>query len=302
MAGTELLLLSHGKVKSGSGGKLKSSAKRQAQKLGAALRDRGLAPDLTLSAPGEAAVVSAEKALKAGGWTARDIRTDARLATAAPCEAIRVLAEHPGRRLLCSGDGKVLSGMIEQLAPGSPALAPGALARLEYDDGRAPGAARLVELVKADALPDGFPWPGPGGEQRRERPAYYYSQSAALPYRLRGGEMEILLITSSSGRKWGIPKGICEPGLSPQDSAAHEALEEAGIRGRMHDASLGRYDVAKWGAVCSVEVFPMEVTGVLPRSQWDEPHRKRDWLSPDAAARRVSALGLAPIIRAFGRG
>jgi 8-oxo-dGTP pyrophosphatase MutT (NUDIX family) len=43
--------------------------------------------------------------------------------------------------------------------------------------------------------------------------------------------MEVLLIGSSKGTHWVIPKGIHEPGLSATESASHEALEEAGVKG-----------------------------------------------------------------------
>ena len=59
-------------------------------------------------------------------------------------------------------------------------------------------------------------------------------QFAALPYR-RGsyGGLEILLITSRETQRWIVPKGWPSPGLAPHESAAREALEEAGIVGRI---------------------------------------------------------------------
>ncbi|MBB95421.1 MAG: NUDIX hydrolase [Rhodobacteraceae bacterium] len=149
----------------------------------------------------------------------------------------------------------------------------------------------------ADDLPDSFPWPG--SAERRDRPAYYYTQSAALPYRLQNGAPEVLLITSSSGLKWGIPKGICEPGLSPQDSAAQEALEEAGLTGHVQPEALGTYPVEKWGATCHVTVYPMQVTAMDPDTRWDENHRQRIWLPRAEAARQVTSLQLARLIRAW---
>ena len=47
-------------------------------------------------------------------------------------------------------------------------------------------------------------------------------------------------------------KGIKDPGLSPRESAAKEALEEAGIEGEIADAALGSYTCEKWGATCTV--------------------------------------------------
>ena len=62
----------------------------------------------------------------------------------------------------------------------------------------------------------------------KTKPGYFYIQSGVLPYRVEGGVMRVLLITSQGGRRWVIPKGIVEPGLSAVVSAAKEALEEAG--------------------------------------------------------------------------
>ena len=51
-------------------------------------------------------------------------------------------------------------------------------------------------------------------------PDWVYRQSAVLPYRFSGGDLEVLLITSRKGKRWVFPKGIIEPGLTPQRSAA----------------------------------------------------------------------------------
>jgi phosphohistidine phosphatase len=120
-------------------------------------------------------------------------------------------------------------------------------------------------------------------------------QSAVIPYRVRAGAPEVLLITSSDGRRWGVPKGLLEPGMTPAESAAKEALEEAGVLGQVVAGPLGTYDYEKWGATCRVEVFLLRVDEVL--DAWDEPHRQRAWLGVEEAAARVSPPGLAALIR-----
>ena len=72
----------------------------------------------------------------------------------------------------------------------------------------------------------------------RTRPDHYYRQSAVIPYRLREGRVEILLITSRKGKRWVVPKGILEPELTPAESAAKEAREEAGVSGRISAAPV----------------------------------------------------------------
>src|SRR6202453_3833201 len=65
-------------------------------------------------------------------------------------------------------------------------------------------------------------------------------QVAAICYRVRGGEVEFLLVRTGSGH-WTFPKGSAEPGLTHAQAAALEAFEEAGVHGRMEEASFTRY-------------------------------------------------------------
>jgi 8-oxo-dGTP pyrophosphatase MutT (NUDIX family) len=61
----------------------------------------------------------------------------------------------------------------------------------------------------------------------------YNVQHAALPYRVRNGVLEILLITTRRTHRWIVPKGWPIDGHPPHDRAAFEALEEAGISGEI---------------------------------------------------------------------
>ena len=129
-------------------------------------------------------------------------------------------------------------------------------------------------------------------------PAWIYRQSAALPYRSRDGKLEVLLITSRSGKRWVIPKGIVEPGLSPWTSAAKEAREEAGIEGRISTEASTRYRQDKWGGTCRIDVYPMRVD--LELDDWPEATiRKRKWFTPKAAAKRLERKKLQKAIRSL---
>ncbi len=137
-----------------------------------------------------------------------------------------------------------------------------------------------------------------------EKPDYYYCQSAVIPFRRRhdpsappqgDGELEILMITSRKKKRWVLPKGVREPDLSPGDSAAKEALEEAGIEGTVSSQSAGTYRYAKWGGTCTVEVFTMQVEKV--HDTWLESFRERQWVSLDEALARVREAGLRRILR-----
>ena len=65
-------------------------------------------------------------------------------------------------------------------------------------------------------------------------------QVAAVCYRVRGQGIEFLLVQTRGGR-WTFPKGNAEPGLTHAQAAALEAFEEAGVHGRMEEASFARY-------------------------------------------------------------
>lgn len=139
----------------------------------------------------------------------------------------------------------------------------------------------------------------------QQRPAYWYRQSGVIAYRQNTGDtsenrasptVEVLLITSRKRKRWIIPKGIVDPGISPQDSAAKEAYEEAGILGKVSDRALGVYTREKWGGTCTVELFPFEVTEVL--DGWPERDvRQRAWMSIEEAVARVQEEQLKGLIR-----
>lgn len=134
--------------------------------------------------------------------------------------------------------------------------------------------------------------------KRPPLPAWMYRQSAALPYRWREGDLEVLLVTSRKGKHWILPKGIVEPGLTPPDSAAKEAEEEAGVVGEISSESLGSYQYEKWGGTCSVEVYPLRVQAEL--GDWMESGmRRRQWQTLSAALAQVDNDGLRAVIARF---
>lgn len=123
-------------------------------------------------------------------------------------------------------------------------------------------------------------------------------QSGVVAWRRQGSGLEVMLVTSRSGQRWVIPKGGLEPDMTPAESAAKEAWEEAGLLGEVSDHSLGHYGYVKMGMLHRVEVYSLQVTEVL--DQWLECHqRTRQWMSPQAAAELVHEEGLKAILRAF---
>lgn len=127
-------------------------------------------------------------------------------------------------------------------------------------------------------------------------PDWIYKQSGVIPYRFLDDQIQILLVTSRSGRRWVIPKGIIEPDLSPQESAQKEAYEEAGVSGEISGKSLGTYSYKKWGGTCTVTVFLLKVEEIL--EDWEESYlRTREWMSVEEAVTRVDERKLKDLIR-----
>lgn len=66
-------------------------------------------------------------------------------------------------------------------------------------------------------------------------------QVAAVCYRWRNDCIEFLLVRTRGGERWTFPKGSAEPGLTHAQAAALEAFEEAGVHGRIEEASFATY-------------------------------------------------------------
>ncbi|MEG3936634.1 MULTISPECIES: NUDIX hydrolase [Microcoleaceae] len=125
--------------------------------------------------------------------------------------------------------------------------------------------------------------------------ALLVEQSGVIPYRIQDGKIEVMLITSSTGKRWVIPKGLIEPDMTPQDSAAKEAWEEAGLLGKVLPDLLGTYKYQKSGHTCHVEVFLLPVQTIL--ENWPEASkRKRQWVSIPKAIKRVNEPELKLIL------
>ena len=64
-------------------------------------------------------------------------------------------------------------------------------------------------------------------------------QVGILPYIFRDKKLHVLLVTSSSGSRWILPKGRQEPDMTPHEVAMMEAVEEGGILGTLrHDLRI----------------------------------------------------------------
>jgi len=111
-------------------------------------------------------------------------------------------------------------------------------------------------------------------------------QVAAVCYRIRNGAIEFLLVQTRGSGRWTFPKGSAEPGLSHAQAAAIEAFEEAGVHGRIEEASFTRYFSRKHrasGSSASSSPKGLAVSAhlcqVLRLSKPKESNRNRTWFS-----------------------
>lgn len=127
-------------------------------------------------------------------------------------------------------------------------------------------------------------------------------QVGVLPYRIVDGDVECMLVTSRTSRRWIVPKGHIEPGLTARETARFEAFEEAGLTGVIGRRSIGSYVYTKrrekGGDTCRVRVYPMEVAHQA--EDYPESHqRERAWYRPEEAERAVGQKELGRLIRKF---
>jgi 8-oxo-dGTP pyrophosphatase MutT (NUDIX family) len=122
-------------------------------------------------------------------------------------------------------------------------------------------------------------------------------QVAAVCYRMGRRGIEFLLVQTRGGR-WIFPKGGVERGLTYAQSAALEAMEEAGVHGRMEEIPFARYFRRKAEAAqpsarssagfpepeLAVAAHLCEVTRLEPPQ---ESYRNPTWFSAQRAKQRL---------------
>lgn len=122
-------------------------------------------------------------------------------------------------------------------------------------------------------------------------------QAAALCCRISAlGELEVLLVTSLETNRWIIPKGNIRKGERAYRCAQREALEEAGVEGKIRKRPLGYYRYLKdreFDNRVSVHVLRLKSEqDVYPEFGL----RRKLWISPAAAAELVLEPELAQML------
>jgi 8-oxo-dGTP pyrophosphatase MutT (NUDIX family) len=123
------------------------------------------------------------------------------------------------------------------------------------------------------------------------------SRAAAVCYRRQGESLQFMLVQTRRGQ-WTFPKGRIEAGESPWMAAAREALEEAGVRGRITSDLLTTYPYEKRTADghSTLQTVAAYLLQVDSDGDVAEPGRNPTWCDPDEAKRRLG-LGRAPSLQ-----
>ena len=140
-------------------------------------------------------------------------------------------------------------------------------------------------------------WRGPLPEDAAAAPT---PQAGAVPYRLTKDGPLFLLVTSRRTGRWLFPKGGLMRGRTPWESAAQEALEEAGVEGVVSDQPLGTYTARRVRGdqteTIAVALYLLEVTRQLDR--WDEKaQRQRRWADLETAIALLADSALGEMLR-----
>ncbi|RUM23935.1 NUDIX domain-containing protein [Rhizobium vallis] len=111
-------------------------------------------------------------------------------------------------------------------------------------------------------------------------------QCAAICWQLNeAGMVDVLLITSRDTGRWVIPKGYIEKSEQLHKCARREALEEAGVVGRIGKKAIGFYSYLKdpTRAPYRVALFPLHTDHEIDEFK-ELGERRRAWLSPSEAS------------------
>ncbi|MEO9969001.1 MAG: NUDIX hydrolase [Hyphomonadaceae bacterium] len=128
-------------------------------------------------------------------------------------------------------------------------------------------------------------------------------QVGAICHRTDEDGVKVLLITSLGTKQWIIPKGWPKKNCSSAQTALEESYEEAGIRGTVSEAPIGRYTYQKQSKKglmldCVASVYEIAVSETLDKFP-EAGRRKQAWLSPEAAADRVTNPDLKKLLADF---
>lgn len=146
--------------------------------------------------------------------------------------------------------------------------------------------------------------PNAGEETSLTRLPVVERQAGALAW-LPGEPLRFVLVTSRRTRRWVFPKGGIEEGHTAPETAAREALEEAGVVGRAAPRPIGSFRSEKirpphvWAL--QVDLFPLAVDEVC--DEWPESaQRLRRFVTLDEARDLLADPEMLALAELFAAG
>lgn len=129
-------------------------------------------------------------------------------------------------------------------------------------------------------------------------------QSGAIPYSVVDGIPAFLLVTSRRSGRWIFPKGKVPEEMTPAQSAAREAFEEAGVEGDIDERPIGSYRSWKIRGIrryaIEIDMYPLRV--LSQQEEWKERgQRHRHWATLGEARRLLGQRGLRELVDAIDR-
>jgi 8-oxo-dGTP pyrophosphatase MutT (NUDIX family) len=125
-------------------------------------------------------------------------------------------------------------------------------------------------------------------------------QSGAVPYTIVDKQIVFLLVTARRTGRWIFPKGSVAAGMSAWDSAAKEAMEEAGVKGVIGTVPVGTYWLRDKTGRIPVDLYPLKVEQQF--ESWKEKdQRLRHWALLPEAQRLIADRALSRIPQALKR-
>ncbi|KAG8064388.1 hypothetical protein GUJ93_ZPchr0004g39777 [Zizania palustris] len=134
---------------------------------------------------------------------------------------------------------------------------------------------------------------GRKGRLRQRYDNEYRLVAGCVPYRVGDdGELQVLMVSTPNRLDFVFPKGGWEDDEDVYQAACREAMEEAGVKGKINRASLGLWVLRSKSSqksespsgACKGYIFALEVTEELERWPEQDTHGRR-WESPEDAFR-----------------
>ncbi len=117
------------------------------------------------------------------------------------------------------------------------------------------------------------------------------THAGGVIYRDGDAGREYLIATSSTGIGWVLPKGIIDPGETPDEAALREVEEEVAVVCEIV-APLGDVEIEKaWGDVLT-RFFLMRVVMTVPRTE----ERTLRWCDAATAKQMLASRGAREMI------